>query len=169
MREAALKQLRTIQLLVRGLTDEEYVLKQNILSGASIGQHVRHILEFYGCFTESIGRGELCYDNRSRDIRIETNRLFVDKLIDSLYETINTCTCDKSVKLLVDFSSNSREGEWLTTSLFRELAYNVEHGIHHQALIKIGVHQIGRDALLDATFGLAPATIRHRSEKAVHA
>jgi hypothetical protein len=71
------------------------------------------------------------------------------------------------VKLLVDFSFDSKEGKWLTTSLFRELAYTVEHGIHHQALIRIGVHQIDRDELLDEKFGIAPATIRHR-EKAVH-
>ena len=40
----------------------------------------------------------------------------------------------------------------------RELAFNLEHAIHHQALIKIGLNQLGQH--MESGFGVAPSTLR---------
>jgi hypothetical protein len=42
------------------------------------------------------------------------------------------------------------------------LAYCLEHTIHHQALIKIGLMELNLIHLIDQHFGVAPATIRFK-------
>ena len=52
---------------------------------------------------------------------------------------------------------------FLDTNYDRELLYNLEHCIHHQALIKVAVLQ--NDAIvIDANFGVARSTIEYRKQ-----
>lgn len=41
------KNINEIGHLLQNLTDREYALPLTLLSGSSVGQHVRHVLEFY--------------------------------------------------------------------------------------------------------------------------
>lgn len=50
------------------------------------------------------------------------------------------------------------------TFINRELAYCLEHSIHHQALIKVGLKEQNIENLIDENFGVAPATIRHKQK-----
>jgi RNA-binding protein YhbY len=51
----------------------------------------------------------------------------------------------------------------IDTNYNRELLYNLEHCIHHQALIKVAVLQ--NDAItIDANFGVARSTIEYRKQ-----
>ncbi|MEM9648432.1 MAG: hypothetical protein AAF969_08120, partial [Bacteroidota bacterium] len=43
----------------------------------------------------------------------------------------------------------------------REVMYNLEHTIHHHALIKVGI-QFFTDIPLPESFGVAPSTLQHR-------
>jgi len=47
MKAVAKENLIQIKDLLGNITAAHYTTKPEILSGASIGQHVRHILEFY--------------------------------------------------------------------------------------------------------------------------
>jgi hypothetical protein len=50
----------------------------------------------------------------------------------------------------------------VNTNYYRELLYNMDHAIHHCALIRIGLmrfHQVN----IPNGFGIAPSTIRHRT------
>src|SRR5690606_8636434 len=76
--------LKNIKLLISQLSDKEYSTSINCLSGSSIGQHVRHILEFYICLLEGIPIGIINYDNRKRDVNLETNTLYSTKTIDAI-------------------------------------------------------------------------------------
>jgi hypothetical protein len=46
--------------------------------------------------------------------------------------------------------------------LFRELAYDLEHSIHHQAIIKIAMKNLNSEYALNENFGVARSTIRFR-------
>ena len=57
------------------------------------------------------------------------------------------------------------DGEELNidSNYFRELLYNLEHCIHHQALIKVAVLQL-EHLQIDADFGVARSTIEYRNQ-----
>jgi len=52
----------------------------------------------------------------------------------------------------------------IKTTYLRELAYCLEHSIHHQALIKVGLLEINCMYYIDDAFGLALATFRHHNK-----
>ncbi len=82
--------------------------------------------------------------------------------IDSLFPAIDTIREEDSVILEADFTSKGKSGNTIKTTAGRELAYCIEHSIHHQALIKAGLITIGLSSLTDKHFGLAYSTIRYR-------
>ncbi len=49
------------------LTDAEYSQPSNILFNASIGQHVRHIIELFLCLEKGYETGVVNYEKRKRD------------------------------------------------------------------------------------------------------
>ena len=50
----------------------------------------------------------------------------------------------------------------IQSSFYRELAYNIEHAIHHMALIKIGVRALRETIKLPDYFGVASSTVRYQ-------
>jgi hypothetical protein len=77
--------LKDIRLVIRGLDHQEYARKLEVLSGSSVGQHIRHILEFYDCLLQLPPNKVICYDNRKRDRTIELDRSFASRFIDKLW------------------------------------------------------------------------------------
>ena len=56
------------------LTDEQYRRPSITLSNATIGQHVRHVIELFLCLKQGYEAGIVNYEKRKRDINIETDR-----------------------------------------------------------------------------------------------
>jgi hypothetical protein len=50
----------------------------------------------------------------------------------------------------------------VNSSLYRELLFNIEHAIHHMAILKIGTKIVLPEWDLPQQFGVAPSTIRHQ-------
>jgi hypothetical protein len=50
----------------------------------------------------------------------------------------------------------------MDTNYFRELTYNIEHAVHHMAIIKIGIREVANYVTLPADFGIAASTIRYK-------
>jgi hypothetical protein len=50
----------------------------------------------------------------------------------------------------------------VNTNYYRELLYNMDHAIHHCAIIRIGLMSFDHVSIPEG-FGIAPSTIRHRS------
>ena len=156
--------LKEIKSVLIQLTNDQYTFQSTTLFGATIGQHIRHILEFYqsvlnGCETKVIN-----YDNRERNLLIETDTKFAGQVIDEICSKLNEDDDDIAMILEGNFCAEEGKQIKIETSYLRELAYCLEHGIHHQALIKVGLLEIKCLNFIDDTFGLAPATIRHRQQ-----
>jgi len=50
----------------------------------------------------------------------------------------------------------------IPSSYYREINFNIDHFIHHQALLKIGLHYIKPNIELTQNFGYADATIKYK-------
>ncbi len=79
MKASATENLTQLSDLVQQLNSEQYNKESDILSGGTIGQHVRHILEFYLLLVSGSFSGKINYDHRKRDIQIETDPTFAEK------------------------------------------------------------------------------------------
>lgn len=146
--------------LCNNLNIEQYTYKSNWLNGASIGEHLRHSYEFYDCLLFGIENGLVNYDERPRNNQIETNRDFAIKKMNSLKRRLNKIHIDDSMKLISKESTISN----INTSIARELVYCLDHSIHHQALIKISLKELGCYTLVNKNFGVAYSTLRYRAK-----
>ncbi len=147
--------------LVARLEQADYTAPVPVLSNASIGQHMRHILEFYICLMEA-RNGTVDYDARKRDKSLETERMVTLAKLGQLRAWTEGLDADAQLTLLADHSYDGTSRERMATSLFRELAYAFDHAIHHMALLRIGIAQHHAGITLDPNFGVAPSTIRDR-------
>ncbi|MEM6299123.1 MAG: hypothetical protein AAF740_10600 [Bacteroidota bacterium] len=152
--------LEQIRTQVARLTDEQYARPLALLSESSPGMHIRHILEFYECLINQAPQGVICYDKRKRDKTLET----------SIQEALRRTTqIEESVKkqksLLLQLEVCTPDGshtQRIPTNWERELSYNLEHAIHHLAILKVGMKYHLPEVELVKDLGVAPATFRFR-------
>ncbi|HMG83542.1 MAG TPA: hypothetical protein VK559_10950 [Ferruginibacter sp.] len=153
------QQLRSLSDLLSLLDDRQYNKKIAHLGNASIGAHTRHIIELLQCAITGYEIGQIDYINRSRDIQLETDRIFARSILHQLDNTIKHP--DKQLALVVEQIEGCTELSNVTTTYFREIVYNSEHTIHHLALIKVAIIEMKLE-LVDDTFGMAYSTIKYR-------
>jgi hypothetical protein len=143
------------------LSQVQYNYNCTNLSGNTIGQHVRHIIEMFQCLEIGYESGEVDYDKRKRDILIETDKFYASELLKNITREI--CKKNKTLFLLTYYDDLQTEPEKIDTNYFREIAYNLEHTIHHMALIRIGIKEIGNISV-DETYGVATSTLKYRQQ-----
>ena len=148
--------------LLKQLTDEQYEHTLEVFSGASIGQHTRHIIEFYQCLLAQKDKNYVCYDERKRDIRLETSVEFSVDVLTSIANEINMLKEDKTLTLKGELAGEMNE---FPSSLSRELLYALEHAVHHMAIIKIGILLNVPSVKIPTDFGVAESTIRYRKDQ----
>ena len=146
------------------LTDDEFTHPSLTLSGSSIGQHLRHTLEFFICLEQGCNQGVINYDKRSRDRLMETDKGIALLAIDQIRRFITGRTEDKPLLMEVGYDMNSDENVSVRTNYFRELTYNIEHAVHHMAIMKIGIREIAPHVAISSDFGVAASTLRYRGD-----
>jgi hypothetical protein len=156
--------LNEIKNVLLQLTNDQYTFQSTILFGAAIGQHVRHILEFYQSALKGNETKVINYDNRERSLLIETDTNIAIQVIDEICSKLKEGHSDMHMILEGNFCAEEGKKIKIETSFLRELAYCLEHSIHHQALIKVGLLEAKCLNYIDDTFGLAPATIRYKKQ-----
>ena len=146
--------------LCQSLTPEQYTLKCTMLNGVSIAEHLRHSYEFYHCLLLGLETQQLNYEKRARDRAIETNLPYAIERMQKLKTQLSSPLKDSSMKL----QSKEAQSSPVNTSLERELVYCLDHAIHHQALIKIGLKEQALSHLVSQDFGVAYSTLRYRKQ-----
>lgn len=144
--------------VLSALTDEQYTQPVASLSNASIGQHTRHIIEFYVELKNGYSTGVVNYDQRKRDHAIECNRKVALQKLKEIQDM--TELPDRGLLLAVAFGEAQQEMH-ISTNYYRELYYNLEHTVHHMALMRIGVAVVS-NLVLPESFGVASSTIQYR-------
>ncbi|UII80310.1 DinB family protein [Flagellimonas sp. CMM7] len=150
--------LEEFKVVLLQLPKDCYSKPCETLSQATIGQHTRHIIELYQCLLSGFEFDEVCYDKRKRDKRIETDVDFAIYHLGQIQQLLEKP--DKKLTMVYELNGNREEME---SNYFREVMYNLEHTIHHQALIKVGINQLTHVMLPDS-FGVAPSTIQYREQ-----
>jgi hypothetical protein len=141
------------------LTDNEYIQPSRILFNATIGQHVRHIIELFQCLQNGYAEGVVNYEKRKRDYRIESDRGVAASLLRKIYRNLNKP--NKHISLEAEDYNETVETVVIPSNYYREIAYNLEHTIHHMALIRVGINEVSAITLPDE-FGVAYSTIKFR-------
>ena len=143
--------------LLSQLSDQEYTAPCAELSTASIGEHTRHIIEMFQCLENNYDSGSVNYDNRERNILIQTSTDFSIKKMIEIKNELGRA--NKSIRLQQFINGNEINIE---SNYDRELLYNLEHCIHHQALIKVALLKCG--IAVNENFGVASSTIEYRNQ-----
>jgi hypothetical protein len=143
------------------LQDAEYSQPSRILFNASIGQHTRHIIELFLCLEHGYENGVVNYEKRKRNRDIETDRQFAIGLLKSIYQQMDKPNID--LVLEADDYDEEMFTVSIPTNYYREIAYNLEHTIHHMALIRVGINEVASIVLPDE-FGVAYSTIKYREQ-----
>jgi hypothetical protein len=158
--KAAIKILNQLAELVVHIQESDFVKPSNDLSGATIGQHIRHTLEFFNCFEKGFKEGVVNYDKRGHDKLMETDKAIALEAIHQAIQFVSDLQENKILKLEVGYDLVQDEYISVETNTIRELVYNIEHAVHHLAIIKIGVREIAPYVTLDYDFGIAASTVR---------
>jgi hypothetical protein len=153
-----------IQQVLNQLTDFEYSHQNKALLNATIGQHVRHIIELYIELNNGYESGVVNYELRKRSLQIETNKSYAVDQLSKLANSLNKA--DKNLLLETDYSLNNLSTIQVQTNYFRELIYNLEHTVHHMALIKVALFSY-KSITVDNDFGVAVSTIKHKKDVCV--
>ncbi|RZT95682.1 hypothetical protein EV201_0306 [Ancylomarina subtilis] len=154
--------------LCENLKRDEYSNCSSLLLGSSIGKHMRHIIEFFDILREGSEVGEINYDTRVRSGQIENDPLVAKDRLALIIAWLEELSVNKNLSLYLNFDQDSRAVKQVKSNLMRELAYNLEHAIHHMALIRIALNQQFPDVRVDANFGVAYSTIRYNKDQCAH-
>ncbi|WPR72662.1 DinB family protein [Flavobacterium sp. NG2] len=150
--------LNELKDLLVQLSNVEYSKPCISLSNSTIGEHTRHIIEMFQCLVLNYDSGIVNYDNRERNHQIQTDTSFAISQIEFIQNVLEKENKKLQLQQIVD-----AEELRIETNYFRELLYNLEHCIHHQALIKVGVIQ-NCSITLNENFGVARSTIEYRNQ-----
>lgn len=146
-------------MVMFSLTTEQYSLPNKNLFNATIGQHVRHIIELFICLDKGYHTGVVNYESRERNLALETDRILAAQklawICGSLYNE------DKQLHLESSYDSYAECTLLVPTNYFREIIYNIEHTVHHMALIRIGIEELA-DIDVPQEFGVAASTVKYQ-------
>ena len=155
---AIYKALNELSSLLSQLSDDHYSCPCHGLSNATIGEHTRHIIEMFQCLNNQYETGIINYDNRKRDHVIQSNKSFAKECITAILNQLDKKNKELQIQQIFD-----NEIFFIQSNYNRELLHNLEHCIHHQALIKVAIIQSNLGGI-DENFGVARSTIEYRKQ-----
>jgi len=150
--------LSDAKLYLQKISATEYSTQIPMVFNTSIGSHTRHFIEFYQCLIAQAKSETINYSLRQRDLSIETEPLVA---LNAINEIINNLE-NLDLEALIVLHTSKEEAVAIKSTIGRELHYNIEHCIHHLALIKVSLNMVCPDMELPDHFGFAPSTIQHR-------
>jgi hypothetical protein len=157
VKQKSIEMLDQLGSLVSRLPSEIYALPLPCLQQNSIGKHVRHTLEFFECLLEGLPKGEVNYDLRRRNMLLETDPDYTLMQIASIQRKLAEVKDDEFI-MNADLGSGTQAFQ---TSVYRELAFALDHCIHHLALIRVGMQQHFPEIPMKEELGVAFSTLRY--------
>lgn len=164
--DSAVEILSQGETFLLALDDESYTRRLPAVFTSAMGGHYRHCLDHFECLLDGIAAGEVNYDHRQRDVRVEHEREF------ALAETRRLrAACGKipppalalPVSVLSKVSYAGETAPRTDSSVGRELMYAVAHTIHHYALLAVMCGLL--EVRVPFGFGFAPSTLQHQADE----
>lgn len=144
------------------ISQQEYIQPCKTLFNNTIGQHVRHVIELFQCLEKGYEHGVVNYEKRKRDLDIETDKALASRLLLEIHNGLGRS--NKELTLEATYDDHSTEPITIATNYFREVAYNLEHTIHHMALIRVGLTEV-TTIILPENFGVASSTVKYKKQQ----
>ncbi len=147
------------------VNESDFIKPIPSLSQTTLGQHVRHTLEFFICLIDGYNSGLVNYDKRKHDKALESDKSLALSVIQKVMLFLDKNPVDKEFILEACYGTDSDISQSVKSTYYRELAYNIEHAIHHMAIIKIGIKDICQDVQIPDGFGVAVSTIKYNKSQ----
>jgi len=160
--QACLTILSQLENALSQISESDFSKPSHVLSNSTMGQHVRHTLEFFICLESGFEEGIVNYDRRAHDKLIENDKFIALASIQRIKDFVSNQNQDQALKLEVGYEKNNDDCVTIETNYFRELTYNIEHAVHHMAIMKIGIREVADYIILPPDFGIAVSTMRHK-------
>lgn len=146
--------LTELSELIKALPAKYYTAHLSGYCGP-VGTQVRHVIEFYWGFLQGLELGSINYDDRPRNLNLETSPEEALEqvgmicrhlaLLDDQYEALDFQACGGP-----DLTLST------TSNLLRELLFLQNHTAHHKAIITLLLEPAG--VKMPSSFGQALAT-----------
>jgi hypothetical protein len=159
IRKIATDVLSLLSEVLGQLTNESYTKPLAVFNGSSLGQHSRHVIEFYQCLMRSTTTGTVNYDARERSLRLENDVTYANKSIEAIMDFMQKNDFSRlNLALESEFGACHCSVE---TNFDREMIYLIEHSIHHFALLRIGLQENFPSVAIPPYFGIAYSTVSY--------
>lgn len=148
------------------INPQDYNTRLALLNGSSLGQHFRHILDFFHCLALAGETGVVDYANRERSPAAEADPHYTARAFEVVLNKIERMDEAAFLQMRADFQDIPEEQRALyPTSAGREMTFVHDHAIHHLAMINIGIKEYCPYILTPEYFGVAPSTIKYRTDQ----
>jgi len=158
--------IKNLISLLEQIPIDIYTKKTPILINGTIGEHVRHSIEFYQCCLQSIQNETLNYSLRKRDHELEIS---TEKGLRESNKILNRVKAalaaeDKAIILYTASTKVADSYKEVASSFSRELVYCMDHCIHHQFIIRTALIALDHEHILPENFGVAFSTLEYRAQ-----
>ncbi|MCP4460731.1 MAG: DinB family protein [Cytophagales bacterium] len=165
LQNSAISLLDQLKDTIETLKPNDFSSPVEVLSNSTVGQHMRHTIEFFICLMDAATNDIISYDQRKHDAILEIDSKLAIHVIGSIQEFLSKEISDRPLTNEANYEVEGGENVRMTSSFHRELAYCIEHAIHHMALIKVAIHQKFNYVSLPPHFGVASSTVRYQQGK----
>jgi uncharacterized damage-inducible protein DinB len=145
--------------LIAALGEERYARRLPLAYNASIGGHLRHIIDHYQSFFAALETGLLDYEHRERSPGIEHSPEFAGRVLTAMTDRLRSMT-GSAMEQTLAYCAETAPGKMRTTSVGRELEFLLSHTVHHYALVAVMCRLQDFDP--PPEFGVAPSTLRYQ-------
>jgi hypothetical protein len=131
--------------------------------GGSAAAHVRHCLEYFGCFLAGLPRRAVDYDARPRDPRLESDpAVAIARVAEQrrALRALAASSADAELRVRADEVDAAPGEGFLASCVSRELRALASHTVHHLAFVALLLRLEG--VAVDPQLGVAPSTQAHQ-------
>jgi uncharacterized damage-inducible protein DinB len=152
--------IRQVIDLIAALDPVRYTRRIPTAFEASIGDHVRHIIEHYQSFLAGLGGSRVIdYEARPRNAMLEQEPTRACAALEEIACGLARIGQAAPLDELAYRAETWPEGQARTT-LVRELEFLLSHTVHHCALVALMCRLQGHEPA--PGFGIAPSTLRYQ-------
>lgn len=156
--EAIAQLIDQIRGLLQQLEASEYQRTLPEYRGSTLGQHFRHMLEFFQCLEASEASGTVDYAARPRNPIFEQIPAAADEAFARLGAALLRMDAGRMVSVLAELGASERPA--FASSMGRELVFAYDHAIHHLAIIRMGLSAHFPHIRVEEHLGISPSTLK---------
>ena len=152
--KSIIDQLRIMEAVLEG---RFYAHPLPVLNHATLGQHIRHIHDFYKALAVGISTSVVDYNHRERNEEIELSLDTDMQRLETLRSFFSALDLNQAICILTS-EGFLEEPKEIKSTIMRELMYGYDHAIHHLPFIII-VFESLHTIQLPSYFGVARSTL----------